>query len=72
MDEMVVSGTVAFIVLYPGIALVIYGIVRLIFFLLQAALGGDYFVLGEFVAGVAGAVIAYVLIGLWLRRIEMI
>ena len=68
MDDLVVSGTIALVVLYAGIALVVYAVLLVLSSVMQAAINGNNLVLCEFFVGIAGAVLGYVLIGLWLRR----
>ena len=72
MDELLVSGTIALVVFYAGIVLVAYGIVRVVLGIAGAFLAGNYLFFCGILAGIAGAVIAYVLIGMLLRRIEII
>lgn len=72
MDELLVSGTIALVVFYAGIVLVAYGIVRVVMGIAGAFLTGNYLFAGGILAGIAGAVVAYVLVGMWLRRIEII
>jgi hypothetical protein len=72
MDELLLSGTVALIVFYAGIALVVYGILQVIIRVFEAAVTGNYLFLCGILAGIAGAVAAYILIGLWLRRTGII
>ena len=68
MDELVVSGAIALLVFYAGIVLVVYGILRLLLLIAQVAFSGDYLVLSGLVADITVVIIAYVIIGLWLRR----
>ena len=68
MDDLVVSGVIALLVLYAGIALVIYGILRLLWLVAEAALAGNYLVFSEMVTFITGMILAYVIVGLWLRR----
>jgi hypothetical protein len=72
MDELLVSGTIALVVFYAGIVLVAYGIVRVVLGIAGAFLAGNYLFFCGILAGIAGALVAYILIGLWLRRIEII
>lgn len=72
MDELLVSGTIALIVFYAGIVLVAYGIVRVVLGIAGAFLAGNYLFSCAILAGIAGVVVVYVLIGMWLRRIEII
>jgi hypothetical protein len=72
MDELILPGTVSLIILYAGIALVMYGILRVLIWVIEAALFGNYLIFCGILTGIAGIVIAYILIGLWLRRIEII
>jgi hypothetical protein len=68
MDDLVVSGVIALLVLYAGIALVVYGILRLLLLVVEAALAGNYLVFGELVTFITGVILAYIVVGLWLRR----
>ncbi|MFZ1897041.1 hypothetical protein [Methanoregula sp.] len=68
MDDLVVSGVIALLVLYAGIALVVYGILRLLLLVVEAALAGNYLVFGKLVTFIAGVILAYIVVGLWLRR----
>ena len=70
MDELLVSGIVALIVFYAGIALVVYGVLRVLIGVFEAVVTGNYLFLLGILAGIFGAVIVYIMIGLWLRRIE--
>ncbi len=72
MDELLVSGIVALIVFYAGIALVIYGVLRVLIGVFEAVVTGNFLFLSGILAGIFGAVIIYILIGLWLRRTEII
>jgi nitrate reductase gamma subunit len=72
MDEMLVPGTAALILFYAGIVLVLYVVLRVLVRVFEAAVTGNYLVLCGILAGIAGAIAAYILIGLWLRRIEII
>ena len=72
MDELLVSGTIALVVFYAGIVLIAYGVVRVILGITGAFIAGNYLLSCAILAGIAGAVVAYVSIGLWLRRIEII
>jgi len=72
MDELLVSGTVALIVFYAGIVLVLYGVLQVLILAFQVVVTGNYLFLSGVLAGIAGAVIVYILIGLWLRRTEII
>ena len=68
MDDLIIPGAIGLIVLYAGIALVVYAVLLILYMVFQAAINGNYLVLCEFIAGIAAAIIGYVLIGLWLRR----
>jgi hypothetical protein len=68
MDDLIISGVVALLVFYAGIALVVYGIIRVLLLVVQAALAEDYLVFGGLVAGIGAVVLAYIFVGLWLRR----
>ena len=68
MDDLVISGTVAFAVFYAGLMLVLYGIFRVLSLLVQAFLAKNYLFSGAIVAGIFVAVLMYVAIGLWLRK----
>jgi len=70
MDNLVISGTVALAIFYTGLVLVLYGIVRLLSLLVQAFLAKNYLFSGAIVAGIFVAVLAYVVVGLWLRKRE--
>jgi len=72
MDELVVPGSIALVVLYAALAIVIYGVILILLTVFRTLTGGNLPVLGEMIATIAGAVFVYVLIGLWLRRIELI
>lgn len=72
MDELLVPGTIALIVFYAGIAVVVYGIIRVLLWTTSVLMSGNYLLFSSILAGILCAVIAYVLIGLWLRRIEVI
>ncbi|MFZ1128784.1 hypothetical protein [Methanoregula sp.] len=68
MDDLIISGVIALLVFYAGIAVVVYGIIRVLLLVAQAALAGNYLKFGGLVAGIAAMVLAYIIIGLWLRR----
>ena len=68
MGDLVVSGVLALLVLYAGIALVVYGILRLLWLVAEAVLSGNYLVFGELMTFIAGVVLGYIIVGLWLRR----
>ncbi len=68
MDDLIISGVIALLVFYAGIAVVVYGIIRVLLLVAQAALAGNYLEFGVLVAGIAAMVLAYIIIGLWLRR----
>jgi len=72
MDELLVTGTIALIVFYAGIAVVVYGIIRVLLWTTSVLMSGNYLLFSSILAGILCAVIAYVLIGLWFRRIEVI
>ena len=72
MDELLVSGTIALVVFYMGILLLIYGIVRVLLAIARAVLAGNYLLSGGILAGIAGVAILYGAVGLWLRRTEVI
>ena len=72
MDELLVPGTIALIVFYAGIAVVVYGIIRVLLWTTSVLMSGNYLLFSSILAGILCAVIAYVLIGLWLRRMEVI
>jgi hypothetical protein len=48
--------------------LVAYGILQLIVMMVQAFLAGNYLFFGGVVAGIVVAILAYVAVGLWLRK----
>jgi hypothetical protein len=68
MDDLVVPGVVALVIFYTGIVLVAYGILQLIVMMVQAFLAGNYLFFGGVVAGIVVAILAYVAVGLWLRK----
>jgi len=70
MDNLVISGTVALAIFYAGLVLVLYGIFRVLSLLVQAFLAKNYLFSGAIVAGIFVAVLAYVAVGLWLRKRE--
>jgi len=72
MDDLVVSGVIAFVIFYAGIVLVAYGILRLTAMMVRAFLTGNYLLMGGIVACIAMAVLLYVAIGLWLRKTGII
>ena len=72
MDDLVVPGVVALVLFYAGIVLVAYGILRLVIIMVQAFLAGNYLFFGGIVAGIVVALLAYVAVGLWLRKTGMI
>jgi len=72
MDDLVVPGVVALVLFYAGIVLVAYGILRLVITMVQAFLAGNYLFFGGVVAGIVVALLAYVAVGLWLRKTGMI
>ncbi|HVP97430.1 hypothetical protein [Methanoregula sp.] len=72
MDELLVPGTIALIVFYAGIVVVAYGIIRVLLWIASAFLSGNYLLFSVILAGIVCAVIAYIIVGLWLRRIEII
>jgi hypothetical protein len=68
MDDLVVPGVVALALFYAGIVLVAYGILRLVILMVQAFLAGNYLFFGGVVACIVVAILAYVAVGLWLRK----
>jgi hypothetical protein len=68
MDDLVVSGTIALAIFYAGLILVVCGIFRVLFLIVQAFIAGNYLFSGAIVAGFFVAVLAYVAVGLWLRK----
>jgi len=72
MDELLVSGTIALVVFYATIVLVAYGVVLLVQGISAAILTGNYLLSSSILAAIAGAIAVYILIGIWLRRIEII
>jgi len=68
MDDLIISGVIALLAFYSGIAVVVYGIIRVLLLVAQAALAGNYLEFGGLVAGIAAVVLAYGIMGLWLRR----
>ncbi len=68
MGDLVVSGVLALLVLYAGIALVVYAILRLLWLVAEAVLSGNYLVFGELMTFIADVVLGYIIVGLWLRR----
>jgi hypothetical protein len=72
VDDLLVSGVIALVIFYAGIVLLAYGILRLAFTMVQAFLAGNYFLAGGIVACIAVAVLAYVAVGLWLRKTGII
>jgi uncharacterized membrane protein (DUF485 family) len=72
MDELLVPGTIALLIFYAGIVLVVYGIFRLVLGIAGAFLAGNFLLSFGILAAIAGAGAVYILAGLWLRRIEVI
>jgi hypothetical protein len=68
MDDLVVPGVVALVIFYAGIVLVAYGIIRLVIMMVQAFLAGNYLFFSGVVAGIVVVALAYVAVGLWLRK----
>jgi len=68
MDDLIIPGAIGLVVLYTGIALIVYAILLIFYLMFEAAINDNYIVLCEFAVGIASAILAYVLIGLWLRR----
>ena len=72
MDELIVPGSIALVILYAGLAIIIYGVLLVFLTVFRTLFDGNLPLFGEMIAAIAGAIVAYVLIGLWLRRIELI
>jgi len=72
MDDLIISGTIALVVLYAGIVLVGYAVLQFLYFILESAINGNYLVLLESIIVIIGAIFGYSLIGLWLRRTGLI
>jgi hypothetical protein len=68
MDDLIVPGVVALVLFYAGIVLVAYGIIRLVIMMVQAFLAGNYLFFCGVVACFVVALLAYVAVGLWLRK----
>lgn len=68
MDDLVVSGIIALVILYAGIVLVAYAILRLAGMIVQAFLAGNFLFFCGIVICIGAAVLAYVAMGLWLRK----
>jgi hypothetical protein len=68
MDDLVINGSVALAIFYTGLVLVVYGIFRVLVLVVQEFLAGNYLFSGAIVAGIFVAVLAYVAVGLWLRK----
>jgi hypothetical protein len=68
MDDLVVPGVVALVIFYAGIVIVAYGILRLVIMMVQAFLAGNYLFFFGVVTCFVVALLAYVAMGLWLRK----
>ena len=72
MDDLVITGMVALVIFYTVIVLVAYGLIQLVVIMVQAFLAGNYLFFGGIVTCIVVAVLAYVAVGLWLRKTGMI
>jgi len=72
MDDLVISGVIALVIFYAGIVIVAYGILRLVMIVVHAFLFGDFLLFGAIIGCIVVAIVGYVAVGLWLRKIGII